>query len=248
MLTQSGIDYDLTAEEAPRGSKRRCDKDNNTCHGLRLHYITNSIYHIYSNMQSAMKMWEALMSKYDFDDTGIKNACSRLLSSTMIDDKTILEQVHEYENLCAKILPEAMNICDIFQPNWLLDKLSPSWSNYVNTTKHKEKDFKLEELIIHIKIEEQSRIQSKGKNSDHFSSGANLVESKNGSRIDRIKGEKGKGPNQFHRKRHNNKSRDKDPIGRISKASAMHAVSMDILAKIVMKGLDLCITNPRRTK
>jgi len=71
----------------------------------------------------------------------------------MTDNKPILEQIHEYENLCAKILVEGMNIYDIFQTNLLLDKLPP-WTNYVSTMKHKDKDFKLEELIAHIKIEE----------------------------------------------------------------------------------------------
>lgn len=60
-------------------------------------------------------------------------------------------------------------------------------------------------MIVHINIEENSRIQSKGMNLDHFPSAANLVEFKNGLRFDRTEGPEGNGPNQFHRKRQNNK-------------------------------------------
>jgi len=70
---------------------------------------------------------------------------------------------------------------------------------------HKEKDFKFEELITHIKIEEQNQIQPKGKDANHSLSVTNPVESKNSLRFDRTKGSKGKATNQFHRRRYNNK-------------------------------------------
>ena len=46
------------------------------------------------------------------------------------------------------------NVYDIFQADCLLDELPPSQSTYVSTMKHKEKDFKLEEMVAHIKIKE----------------------------------------------------------------------------------------------
>ena len=77
----------------------------------------------------------------------------------MTDGKHVLEQIYEYETLCVEILAEGINICDIFQATCLPHKLPPSWSNYVRTMKHKERDFKLEELTAHIKIEEQNQTQ-----------------------------------------------------------------------------------------
>jgi len=51
----------------------------------------------------------------------------------MTGDKPVLEQVHEYENLFNEILVQGMNICDVFEANCLVNKLSPSWCNYVST-------------------------------------------------------------------------------------------------------------------
>ena len=38
----------------------------------------------------------------------------------MVDNKTIMEQVHKYENLTGDVLNEDMKICEIFQANVLL--------------------------------------------------------------------------------------------------------------------------------
>lgn len=50
----------------------------------------------------------------------------------MVDNKPIMEQVHENENLTADVLNEEMKVCEIFQANVLLEKFPPSWSDYIN--------------------------------------------------------------------------------------------------------------------
>ena len=47
----------------------------------------------------------------------------------MVDNKPIMEQVPEYENLTGDVVNEDMNICEILQANVLLEKFPPSWSN-----------------------------------------------------------------------------------------------------------------------
>ena len=58
----------------------------------------------------------------------------------MVDNKPIMEQVSEYENLTSDFLNEDMKICEIFQANVLLEKFLPSWSDYRNQLKHKKKN------------------------------------------------------------------------------------------------------------
>lgn len=121
----------------------------------------------------------------------------------MSDDKPILQQVHEYEYLYADIIAEGMKICEMFQANCLLEKLPPYWQTYVHSMKHKQKDFTLQDLVSHIKIEEQNRIQTNETTLGHSSFTVNLVESKDAGRT---KGPKGKGPNQFHGTKMKNKN------------------------------------------
>ena len=93
----------------------------------------------------------------------------------MTDDKLIMEQIHEYDNLLANILYEGMNMCEILQGNILFEKFSPSWNNYRNHLKHK-KDLKLQELINHMHTEEANRLKDKLTSKNLNSVNANLVE------------------------------------------------------------------------
>ncbi|XP_057249331.1 uncharacterized protein LOC130590790 [Beta vulgaris subsp. vulgaris] len=131
----------------------------------------------------------------------------------MNDEKPVLDQVHEYEHLCADIVAEGMAIPDLFQANCLLEKLPASWENFVHSLKHRQKDFTLQELVSHIKIEEQNR-----------------------------KGPKGKGQNQFHGTRqNNNNSREKEcrqrketPVkSKDGKPQANLAEDDDVIAAVV---------------
>ncbi|CAJ2637428.1 unnamed protein product [Trifolium pratense] len=94
----------------------------------------------------------------------------------MSDDKPIMEQIHEYENLVGDILNEGMKMCEILQANVLLEKFPPSWSDYRNQLKHKKRDLSLQELINHMKTEEANRLKDKHVLHSVNSVNANVVE------------------------------------------------------------------------
>ncbi|XP_074314948.1 uncharacterized protein LOC141651126 [Silene latifolia] len=169
-----------------------------------------------SKLETAKDIWDALKTKYGKDDFGTKKyACIRWLNFRITDEKPVLDQVHEYETLCADIIAEGMKICETFQANCLLEKLPLSWQNYVHSMKHKQKNFTLLELVSHIKIEEQNRIQLRGKQVDHSSSNANLVETKNrnkGLRHNNNNNHNNKRPNQIHRVKKQTNFKPKRPF------------------------------------
>ncbi|CAJ2651892.1 unnamed protein product [Trifolium pratense] len=94
----------------------------------------------------------------------------------MSDDKPIMEQIHEYENLVGDILNEGMKMCEILQANVLLEKFPPSWSDYRNQLKHKKRDLSLQELINHMKTEEANQLKDKHVLHSVNSINANVVE------------------------------------------------------------------------
>ncbi|KAH0658285.1 hypothetical protein KY285_026831 [Solanum tuberosum] len=95
----------------------------------------------------------------------------------MVDNKPLMEQVYEYENLTADVLNEDMKMCEIFQANVLLEKFPPSWSDYRNQLKHKKNNLTLQELISHMRTEEANRLKDKMEELFLNSSKAILVES-----------------------------------------------------------------------
>ncbi|TYK28557.1 ty1-copia retrotransposon protein [Cucumis melo var. makuwa] len=103
-----------------------------------------------------------LESRYGGDDAGWKKyVVGKWLQFQMTDDKPIVEQIHEYENLMANVLSEGMMMCEVLQANVLLEKFPPSWNDYRNHLKHKKKDLKLQELISHMRIKEANRLKDK---------------------------------------------------------------------------------------
>ncbi|KAL0317130.1 UNVERIFIED_CONTAM: hypothetical protein Sangu_2127300, partial [Sesamum angustifolium] len=120
------------------------------------------------------------------DDAGRKKyVVGKWLQFHMTDDKPIMDQVHEYENLVADVLSEGMKMCDVLQANVLLEKFPSSWSEYRNHLKHKKKDLNLQELISHMRTEEANRLKDKEISNSSISFKANLVES-SPSRKDRF--------------------------------------------------------------
>ena len=95
----------------------------------------------------------------------------------MVDEKPIMDQIYEYENLVTEVLSEGMKMCEILQANVLLEKFPPTWSEYRNHLKHKKKDLTLQELIRHMRMEEANRLKDKETSLSSISVKANLVES-----------------------------------------------------------------------
>ena len=69
------------------------------------------------------------------------------------EDKAIMKQVHVYKNVCAKVVSENIKMCENLRANVLIEKFSPSWSDYMNQVKHKKKDLTISELISHMRTE-----------------------------------------------------------------------------------------------
>ncbi|KAL0367007.1 UNVERIFIED_CONTAM: hypothetical protein Sradi_3590800 [Sesamum radiatum] len=147
--------------------------------------MSNTLFDLFVNQKSAKEIWETLETRYGGDDAGRKKyVVGKWLQFHMTDDKPIMDQVHEYENLVADVLSEGMKMCDTLQANVLLEKFPPSWSEYRNHLKHKKKDLNLQELISHMRTEEANRLKDKElSNPSSNSFKANLVESSNKDRF-----------------------------------------------------------------
>ena len=61
---------------------------------------------------------------------------------------------------------------------YLVETLPESWKDYKNNMKHKRKQMSLEDVIIHIRIEEQNRNRDNTEKAKELSSKANVVEEK----------------------------------------------------------------------
>ncbi|KAJ9551062.1 hypothetical protein OSB04_015107 [Centaurea solstitialis] len=79
----------------------------------------------------------------------------------MVDDKPILEQVHELQVLVNKMNSLSISIPEIFQVGAIIDKLPPSWKDFSKRMMHKSEDYSLDDILKHLRIEEEARNRDK---------------------------------------------------------------------------------------
>ncbi|KAH6775582.1 multidrug resistance-associated protein 10 [Perilla frutescens var. hirtella] len=126
--TAKGLSMDVSA------LSRKYEKDNKTTRGHMLNHMTNSLFDLLVNTRSAKLIWETLEKKYGGDDAGKrKYVVGKWLQFRMVDDKSIMEQLHEYENLTAAVLNEGMKIhMRTEEANRMKDKSLSLFSNSIN--------------------------------------------------------------------------------------------------------------------
>ncbi|XP_060190419.1 uncharacterized protein LOC132619578 [Lycium barbarum] len=139
--TPTDVSDDAATIVSDDASKKRFEMDNKTVKGHLLNHMTNPLFDLFVTNKSAKEIWDSLEKKYGVDDAGKKKyVVGQWIKFQMVDNKPIMEQVHEYDNLTVVVLTVGMKMCEILQDNVLLEKFPLSWSDYRNQLKHKKKN------------------------------------------------------------------------------------------------------------
>lgn len=147
------------------------------CKNYILNGLDNNLYDVYRSINSAKALWEALDRKYKAEDAGLKKfIVGKFLDFKMVDSKTVISQVEEFQLILHEILAEGMVISESFQVAAIIEKLPPSWNDFKNYLKHKRKEMGVEDLILRLRIEEDNKVSLKTENHSSMSSKANVVE------------------------------------------------------------------------
>ncbi|KAK2999045.1 hypothetical protein RJ639_024464 [Escallonia herrerae] len=147
------------------------------CKNYILNGLDNALYNVYSPMVNAKALWESLERKYKTEDAGSKKfVVGKFLDFKMVDSKTVISQVQEFQLILHDIHEEGMVLGESFQVAALIEKLPPTWKDFKNYLKHKRKEIKLEDLIVRLRIEEDNRQSKKKAGNYHQEAKANVVE------------------------------------------------------------------------
>ncbi|GFZ06733.1 hypothetical protein Acr_18g0009030 [Actinidia rufa] len=201
------LDEDETDEQVVAAVKV-WKHSNFLCRNYVLNSLDNTLYNAYCTKQTAKELWDSLDKKYKTDDAGIKKfVIGRFLEFLMVDSKTVISQVKEFQVILHEIHAQGMSLSGSFQVAAIIEKLPPSWKDFKNYLKYKYKEMNLEDLIVHLRIEEDNRVSKKRENQPfQFKAKENIVEQgqKNNKRkypSQSFKGkERFKGKNKFNGK------------------------------------------------
>ena len=98
----------------------------------------------------------------------------------MVDNKTVISQVQEFQLILHEIQAEVMNLLETFQVANIVEKLLPAWRDFKNQLKHKRKELKLEDLIVRLRIEEDNQKSEKRSCKNSYEAKANVIKDSKG--------------------------------------------------------------------
>ena len=81
----------------------------------------------------------------------------------MTEDREVSSQIHDYHMLINDLVTEDTKLPKPFITGYLIETLPYSWKDYKNSMKQKRKRMSLEDVIIHIRIEEQNKTRYKAE-------------------------------------------------------------------------------------
>ena len=160
-------------------------KDTGLCRGHILNMVSDRIFDLYTSVKDPRELWEALDFKYKAEEQGInKYLIDQYLEFKMVDNKSIMDQIHELQVIVNKLSILKIVLPEIFQVGVIISKLPHSWNGFAKKLMHKSEDFTMEEIQKTLRIEEEAR-KRMSKNFNH--EGVNFV-----------KGGPSKKPNKSH--------------------------------------------------
>ena len=123
-----------------------------------LNGLVDALYNMYCKTKMTKELWESLDRKYKMKDAGTKKfVVARFLDFKMVDTKTVMSQVQELQVVLHEIHAEGMILSETFQVAAMIEKLPPGWVDFKNYLKHKRKEMTMEDLVVHLRIEEENK-------------------------------------------------------------------------------------------
>jgi hypothetical protein len=158
---------DPTPEDTEQLKQQRIKRgeDELVCRGHILNTLSDWLYDLYTTMTSPKEIWKALEIKYKTEKQGTdKFIIQKYFNFKMMDNVSVLDQMHELQILVHKLNDLSIKIPELFQVGAIIAKLPPSWNNYRKKLLHMAEGLTLEQIGTHLRIEEESRIRE-GTNS-----------------------------------------------------------------------------------
>ncbi|XP_047250129.1 uncharacterized protein LOC124885910 [Capsicum annuum] len=101
-----------------------------------------------------IKIWNTLQAIYLAEEASSKKfLVSNYMEFKMVDDKSITEQVQEFQLIANKIAISGIALDENFRVGAIVSKLPPSWKEYRSKLLHKKEDLTLEQLLQHSQTE-----------------------------------------------------------------------------------------------
>nr|GEX64101.1 zinc finger, CCHC-type [Tanacetum cinerariifolium] len=144
--------------------KAKWENDDYICRGHILNGMSDSLFDVYTNVESAKELWDSLESKYIAEDSSSKKFfVSNFNNYKMVDSRPVMEQYNELLRILGQYTQHGLKMDESISISSIIDKLPPFWKDFKHTLKHGKDDLSLVQLGSHLRIEEPLRAQDSDK-------------------------------------------------------------------------------------
>ncbi|GJR49213.1 hypothetical protein Tco_1399734 [Tanacetum coccineum] len=120
-----GFPEDDTLEAIRRRAK--WENDDYICRGHILNGMSDSLFDIYQNVESAKELWDSLESKYMAEDASSKKfLVSNFNNYKMVDSRPRMEQFNELLRILGQYTQHGFKIDESISVSSVIEKLPPS--------------------------------------------------------------------------------------------------------------------------
>ncbi|KAL0340571.1 UNVERIFIED_CONTAM: hypothetical protein Sradi_4573900 [Sesamum radiatum] len=101
------------------------------CRNYILNGLSDTLYNVHSSATTAKTLWESLEKKYKTEDAGLKKfIVGKFLDFKMVDSKTVMNQLQEFQMILHDLHAEGMKLSESFQVAAMIKKLPPLWKDF----------------------------------------------------------------------------------------------------------------------
>ncbi|VFQ81759.1 unnamed protein product [Cuscuta campestris] len=150
-------------------TRKRCkwENDDYICRGHFLNGMSDSLFDVYQNVESAKLLWDGLEEKYMAEDASSKKfLVSNFNNYKIVDSRPVMEQYNELLRILGQFAQHNMAMDESISVSSIIDKLPPLWKECKRELKHNKEKMNLVQLGTHLRIEESIRDQEGKKVKD----------------------------------------------------------------------------------
>ncbi|XP_050908069.1 uncharacterized protein LOC127121657 [Lathyrus oleraceus] len=163
---------ELLEEDTVENLRRRSkwENDDYICRGHILNGMSDPLFDIYQNIESAKKLWDCLESKYMAEDSSSKKfLVTDFNNYKMVESRSVMEQFNELLRILGQFTQHGLKMDETISVSSIIDKLPPSWKDFKYNLKHGKDELSLIQLGSHLRIEESLRAQEDDKGKEGYS-------------------------------------------------------------------------------
>ena len=148
--------------EQLKADRKKREEDELLCRGHILNNLSDHLYDLFTSIKSAKEIWNSLEYKYNTEKQGVdKFLTMKFFEFTMVDNVSIMDQVHEFQVLVSKLKDLKVVVPESLQVGGIIAKLPTTWNDYRKKLLHTTEEFSLEQIQKHLRIEEETKIHVK---------------------------------------------------------------------------------------